>query len=73
VVTVTVLLVVAAPLVIAQLAGTDVLVAALAPVQVTPVPDIATAFAPLRFFPTIITGTVAPRAPLPGVIDEIVG
>ncbi len=57
----------------AQLAVTVVALGAVAPVHVTPVPDIVTPVAPVRLVPVMVTGTVAPRRPAAGVIDVITG
>jgi len=56
-----------APLVIVQLALTDVAVE-LMPPQVMPPPDIVTPVAPDRLVPVSVTGTVVPWVPVVGLI-----
>jgi hypothetical protein len=60
-----------APFVIAQFAVTVVDVDA-TPVQVTPLPDMVIAVAPLRSLPATLTGTVVLCVPVEGVIEVIV-
>jgi hypothetical protein len=67
--TLTFLTIVAAVVVMAQLAVTVVTVGVPVMVQVTPVPETVTAVAPVRPFPVMVTGTVAPRRPEVGLIE----
>ena len=72
VVTVTVLEPSAAPAVIVQFALTVVEVEVM-PVQLTPLPEKATAVAPLKLEPPRDTATIVPREPEPGVIEVSAG
>jgi len=57
----------------AKLAVTEVALTTLTPLTVTPVPDTLTALVPVRFVPVRVTGTVAPCAPVLGLIVVSVG
>jgi hypothetical protein len=69
VVTLTVRAPVVAVVAITQLAVKVVPVGVPLMVQVTPVPDTATAVAAARSVPVSVTGTVAPRRPVVGVME----
>jgi hypothetical protein len=71
--TVTVLAPVPAPAVIVNVAVMVVAFTFVKLLTVTPVPDTVTPVAAPRFVPVMVTGTVAPRAPLLGEIPVTVG